>query len=111
MPIDFANDVFRSHNAKHKAVIHDVPERLRQDRMGRSRVLELCILALGFGSDLVKLESGTLRFRDSLNRERRFVHLRLDDGLIEGSLAPFHCVTEFARKNTKTSGSHRHALG
>ena len=33
--------------------------------------------------------SGTFRFRDPLNRERRFIPLRLDDAPIKGSLAKF----------------------
>jgi len=42
-----------------------------------------------FGSDWAHLESGTFRFRDPLNRERRFIPLRLDDAPIKGSLAQF----------------------
>ena len=50
--------------------------------------------ANAFGSDWAQLEAGTcerrnLRFRDSLNRERRFIPLRLDDAPIKGSLAQF----------------------
>jgi hypothetical protein len=44
-----------------------------------SRVLVLCMSAHAFGSDWVQLESGTFRFRDPLNKERRFIPLRLDD--------------------------------
>ena len=36
-----------------------------------------------------KLESGTFRFRDPLNQERRFLPVRLDDAPIKGSLAQF----------------------
>ena len=35
------------------------------------------------------MEAGTFRFRDPLNRERRFIPLRLDDAPIKGSLAQF----------------------
>ncbi len=50
--------------------------------------------ANAFGSDWAQLEAGTsgrrnLRFRDPLNRERRFIPLRLDDAPIKGSLAQF----------------------
>ena len=45
----------------------------------RSRVLVLCMSAHAFGSDWAQLESGTFRFRDPLNKERRFLPLRLDD--------------------------------
>ena len=33
-----------------------------------------------------------MRFRDPLNKERRFIPLRLDDAHIKGSLAQFLCV-------------------
>ena len=47
----------------------------------------LCLSAHAFGSDWAQLESGTLRtgqrpFRDPLNKERRFLPLRLDDAPI-----------------------------
>jgi WD40 repeat protein len=35
------------------------------------------------------LEAGTFRFRDPLNKERRFIPLRLDEAPIKGSLAQF----------------------
>jgi hypothetical protein len=109
MPNDsFQFDVFLSHSAKDKAVVRDVAERLRKDglrvsfdegeiRPGdsmpakieegleRSRVLVLCMSANAFGSDWAQLESGTFRFRDPLNMERRFLPLRLDDTPIKGS--------------------------
>ncbi|MEO6785368.1 MAG: toll/interleukin-1 receptor domain-containing protein, partial [Chthoniobacteraceae bacterium] len=49
----------------------------------------LCMSAHAFGSDWAQLESGTFRFRDPLNKERRFLPLRLDDAPIKGSLAQF----------------------
>jgi hypothetical protein len=47
-----------------------------------------------FGSDWAQLEAstcgrGNLPFRDPLNKERRFIPLRLDDAPIKGSLAQF----------------------
>jgi hypothetical protein len=45
--------------------------------------------ASAFGSDWAQLEAGTFRFRDPLNRERRFIPLRLDDAPIKGSTARF----------------------
>ncbi len=112
MPDDFPYDVFLSHSAKDKAVVRDVAERLRkdgvkvwfdewvlkpgdsipskiEDGLERSRVLVLCMSANAFGSDWAQLESGTFRFRDPLNKERRFLPLRLDDAPIKGSLAQF----------------------
>ena len=41
------------------------------------------------GSDWAQLEAGTLRFRDPLNKDRRFIPLRLEDAPITGSLAQF----------------------
>lgn len=112
MPGDFQYDVFLSHSAKDKAVVRPLAERLRQDgvkvwfdeweiRPGdsipakieegleHSRVLVFCMSANAFGSDWARLESGTFRFRDPLNKERRFLPLRLDAAPIKGSLAQF----------------------
>src|SRR6185295_16801103 len=112
MPDDFKYDVFLSHSSKDKDIVRAVAERLRADglrvwfdeweiRAGdsipakieegleHSRVLVLCMSANAFGSDWALLESGTFRFRDPLNKERRFLPLRLDDALIKGSLAQF----------------------
>ena len=65
-----------------------------EEGLEHSRVLVLCMSAHAFGSDWAQLEAGTcgrrnLRFRDPLNRERRFIPLRLDDAPIKGSLAQF----------------------
>ena len=60
-----------------------------EEGLERSRVLVLCMSAQAFGSDWAQLESGTFRFRDPLNKERRFLPLRLDDALVKGSLAQF----------------------
>ena len=95
MPDQFLYDVFLSHSAKDKAVVRPLAERLRKDGvkvwfdewvlkpgdsipakieegLERSRVLVLCMSANAFGSDWAQLESGTFRFRDPLNKERRF---------------------------------------
>jgi hypothetical protein len=60
-----------------------------EEGLEHSRVLVLCMSANAFGSDWAQLESGTFRFRDPLNKERRFVPLRLDDTPIKGSLGQF----------------------
>lgn len=109
MSDDFKYDVFLSHSAKDKAVVRDIAEGLRNDglrvwlddweiRPGdsipekieegleHSRVLVLCMSANAFGSDWAQLEAGTFRFRDPLNKERRFIPLRLDEAPIKGSL-------------------------
>ena len=112
MPNEFQYDVFLSHSAKDKAVVRAVAERLRADGLRvwfdewvlkpgdsipakieegleHSRVLVLCMSANAFGSDWAQLEAGTFRFRDPLNKERRFIPLRLDNAPIKGSLAQF----------------------
>jgi hypothetical protein len=112
MADDFTYDVFLSHSSKDKVVVRAVAERLRADglrvwldewgiRPGdhiqakiekgleHSRVLVLCMSAQAFGSDWAQLEAGTFRFRDPLNKERRFIPLRLDEAPIKGSLAQF----------------------
>ena len=112
MTVEFQYDIFLSHSAKDKAVVRPLAERLRQDGLKvwldewmlkpgdsipakieegleHSRVLVLCMSANAFGSDWAQLESGTFRFRDPLNKERRFLPLRLDDAPIKASLAQF----------------------
>jgi hypothetical protein len=112
MPVEFDYDIFLSHSSKDKAVVRPLAERLRADGvkvwfdaweikpgdsipakieegLEHSRVLVLCMSANAFGSDWSRLESGTFRFRDPLNKERRFLPLRLDEAPIKGSLAQF----------------------
>jgi hypothetical protein len=112
MANDFKYDVFLSHSSKDKAVVRAVAEKLCEDGirvwlddwevhagdsipakvedgLENSRVLVLCMSANAFGSDWAQLESHTFRFRDPLNKERRFIPLRLDDAPIKGSLAQF----------------------
>ncbi len=107
---DFTHDVFLSHSAKDKAVVRELAERLRADGLRawfdeweikpgdsipakieegleHSRVLVLCMSAHAFASEWARLESGTFRFRDPLNKERRFIPVRLDEAPIKGSLA------------------------
>ena len=109
---EFQFDLFLSHSAKDKPVVRPLAERLRKDGakvwfdeweikpgdsiparieegLEHSRVLVLCMSANAFGSDWAQLESGTFRFRDPLNKDRRFLPLRLDDAPIKGSLAQF----------------------
>jgi hypothetical protein len=108
----FSYDVFLSYSSKDRIVVHDIAERLKKDglrvwldaweiRPGdsipsrleqgleNSRVLVLCMSANAFGSDWSQLESGTFRFRDPLNKDRRFIPLRLDESPIKGSLSQF----------------------
>src|SRR3954452_6765525 len=108
MADEFQYDVFLSHSSKAKAVVRPLGERLRPDGLRvwldeweikpghnipakiekgleHSRVLVLCMSANAFGSDWAQLESGTFRFRDTLNKERRFLPLRLDDAPHRGN--------------------------
>src|SRR6266566_7308034 len=112
MPNDFTHDVFLSHSSKDKTVVRELAARLKKDGirvwfdeweikpgdsiparieegLEHSRVLVLCMSANAFGSDWAQLESDTFRFRDPLNKERRFIPLRLDEAPIKGSLAQF----------------------
>ena len=111
-PSDFKYDVFLSHSTKDKPTAKAIATRLKKDglrvwfdaweiRPGdsipakieegleASRVLVLCMSAHAFGSDWASLEASTFRFRDPLNKERRFIPLRLDQTPIKGSLAQF----------------------
>jgi hypothetical protein len=89
MPNEFQHDVFLSHSAKDKAVVRPLADRLRKNALrDDSQPLTLNPQPLG-GSDWAQLEAGTFRFRDPLNKERRFIPLRLDDAPIKGSLAQF----------------------
>jgi TIR domain len=125
----FTHDVFLSHSSKDKAVVCAVAERLRadglhvwfdgwelrpgdsipakiEDGLEHSRVLVLCMSANAFASDWAQLESGTFRFRDPLNKERRFIPLRLDDAPIKGSLAQFlyiNCSRRTASRSMRGS--------
>lgn len=112
MPDDFQYDVFLSHSSKDKPTVRDLAERLRSDglrvwfdewdiRLGdsipkkideglkQSRFIIICVSAHGIGSDWVQMETYTFRFSDPLNKNRRFIPLRLDDTPVDGSLAQF----------------------
>jgi len=115
VPEDFEFDLFLSHSAKDKTMVRELAARLKHDGvrvwldeeqikpgdsipakieagLEHSRVLVLCMSANAFGSDWAQLEAGTFRFRDPLNKDRRFIPLRLDDAPIKGSLAQFRCI-------------------
>ncbi len=115
MADQFNYDVFLSHSSHDKDIVRAVAERLRADGLRvwldewilkpgdsvpakidegleQSRVLVLCMSAQAFGSDWAQLESYTFRFRDPLNKGRRFVSLRLDAAEIKASLAQFFYI-------------------
>jgi hypothetical protein len=108
-PTHYRYDVFLSHSSADKPVVRELAERLRaaglrvwfddwiikpgdlisstiEDGLEHSAVLLFCMSAQAFGSDWALLESHTAVFRDPLNRDRRFVPLRLDDAPIKGML-------------------------
>ena len=111
MPDAFQYNIFLSHSAKDKAVVRPLAERLRADGVkvwfdewvlqpvvplahqmgeGARRAGEGCMSAHAFDSEWAQLESGTLRtgqrtVRDPLNKERRFLPLRLAAAAIKGS--------------------------
>ncbi|MDB6122972.1 MAG: WD-repeat protein [Pedosphaera sp.] len=118
MSTEFPYDVFLSHSSKDKTIVRSVAERLRADGLKvwfdewvlkagdsirakieegleQSRILVLCMSANAFGSDWAQLEAGTFRFRDPLNKERRFIPLRLDDTPIKSSLTQFLYINWF----------------
>lgn len=105
-------DVFLSYSREDEAAVQSLAEQLRSDGLKvwfdkwvlaagdnipakidegleNTRVLVLCMSAHALGSDWARLESYTFRFRDPLNKERRFIPLRLDNAPIQGSLAQF----------------------
>lgn len=111
----FDFDVFLSHSSRDKATVRKVAEGLKadglrvwfdewrikpgdnilakiEDGLEHSRVLVLCMSENAFGSDWAQLEAGSFRFRDPLNRERRFIPLRLDNAPLKGSLSQFFYI-------------------
>jgi GTPase SAR1 family protein len=108
-PTRYRYDVFLSHSSADKPVVRELAERLRaaglrvwfdewnirpgdhipteiDEGLEHSSVLLFCMSAQAFGSDWVLLESHTAVFRDPLNRDRRFLTLRLDDAPIKPML-------------------------
>ncbi|MBI1765307.1 MAG: SUMF1/EgtB/PvdO family nonheme iron enzyme [Acidobacteria bacterium] len=115
MADQFNYDVFLSHSSKDKPLVRPLAERLRADGLRvwfderdinpgshwqskieegleQSRVLVVCVSENGSTSDWVKLEVGTFRRRDPLNREGRIILLRLDEAEIKGLLGEYHYI-------------------
>ena len=105
----YSYDVFLSHSSADKPVVRELAEQLQaaglrvwfdawQIKSGdlisakieagleQSAVLLFCMSANAFGSDWVQLESHTAIVRDPLNRDRRFLALRLDNAPIKAML-------------------------
>ena len=55
-------------------------------------MLVLCLSAAALAADWPQLESHTFRLKDRLNRDRRFIPLRLDDAPLKGSPATFSYI-------------------
>ena len=108
-PQPFLYDVFLSHSSADKPVVRELAARLRdaglrvwldewiiqpgdlisqqiEQGLEQSALLLFCMSENAFGSDWAQLESHTAIFRDPLNRDRRFVTLRLDDAPIKAML-------------------------
>jgi hypothetical protein len=93
-----------------------IEEGLEQSKFGTRNsefgIAQPGMSANAFGSDWAQLEAGTFRFRDPLNKERRFIPLRLDDAPIKGSLERASLGVDFAGYRLVTrlpSGSQRKA--
>src|SRR5437870_2934775 len=112
MSESFGWDLFLSYSSRDRSIVGAIAERLRadglrvwfdawelragdhvqariEDGLERARVLVMCMSANAFGSDWTQLEAGTFRFRDPLNKDRRFVPVRLDGAPVKPALAPF----------------------
>lgn len=112
----FAFDVFLSYSSKDRATVEDIAERLREDGLkvwfdewilkpgdnimtaleeglANARVIVGCISANFNRSDWTRLEIQAIRFRDPMNRERRFIPLRLDASPLDGFLEQFRYVS------------------
>lgn len=110
--LQFKYDAFLSHCSKDKDTVRAIAHKLKregltvwfdewqiqpgdsipakiEDGLERSQKLVLFMSAHATGSDWAQMEAGTFRFRDPLNKARRFVPVRLDDSEIKGSLAQF----------------------
>ncbi|MFZ9753320.1 MAG: WD40 repeat domain-containing protein, partial [Cyanobium sp.] len=108
-PRSFRYDIFLSHSSADKPAVRELAERLRaaglrvwldewiirpgdhistaiDEGLEHSAVLLLCMSAQAFGSEWVSLEGYSAIFRDPLNRDRRFLPLRLDDAPIKAML-------------------------
>src|SRR5947209_1367323 len=106
----FNFDVFLCYNSRDKAIVHPLAKRLEEDGLHvwldvwqvkpgdnilakieegleGSSVLVFCMSEDSLGSGWATLENYTFRFRDPLNKDRRFIPLRLDDSPLKGTLS------------------------
>lgn len=115
MKADYKYDVFLSYSPKDKKKIDPIANHLAKEgikvwfdaweiRTGdnaefkiekgleHSRTLLFCISRNTFGNDWPYLERRIYRFKDPLNRDRRFIPLRLDNSKLDSSLSQFICI-------------------
>src|SRR3954452_3529230 len=71
------------------------------------RILILFMSEHAFGRNWPQLESGPFRFRDPLNKNRRFLPCRLDDAELPGALASFRYV-DFRGRSLATHSNPLH---
>lgn len=64
-----------------------------ENALEHSQILVFCISANTIGAEWSRLDACTFRFRDPLNKERRFIPLRLDSTVIEGDIAQYYAVS------------------
>ncbi len=115
MAEQYQYDVFLSYSSGDLEVVRELAERLKRDGLrvwfdkwkiapgamilrgvdeglATSRTLVLAMSKHTTGTSWAAMESGSFRFRDPTNAERRFIPLRLDDTEIHGSLGQFAYV-------------------
>jgi mannitol/fructose-specific phosphotransferase system IIA component (Ntr-type)/phosphotransferase system HPr-like phosphotransfer protein len=126
---DFKFDVFLSYNTKDKPIVTELAQSLRGDGLRvwfdewvimpgdmitrtidcgleQSRIILLCMSKNSLGADWAGMETGTFRFRDPANLQRRFIPLRLDNSDIPAPLAQFAYVDW----RTKSSDEYKKLL-
>jgi small GTP-binding protein len=112
---EFGYDVFLSHSAKDKPVVHELAERLRssglkvwydeweikpghdipaeiEKGLEQSQTMVLCMSKSGFASEWVNFERQTALFRDPTNSNRRFIPVRLDGSALPSVLQRFNYI-------------------
>ena len=112
---DHSYDAFLSYSSADKAVVEELARSLESDGLrvwidtkalqggdvigakieeglAQSRRLVFFMSAHALESDWAKFEQFTARFADPLNRNRRFIPVRLDDAPIPGVMQQFHYI-------------------
>jgi hypothetical protein len=115
MTLAFEFDVFLSHSSQDKPAVQALAQRLKQDGvrvwfdeweiqpgdsifskieygLEHARLLLFFMSKSTFTSDWATLEHQTTRFRDPLNKTRRFIPIRLDDTAAPGTLNQFKYI-------------------